>query len=74
MSHTTKSGLPKLVKQCSLPLTGSKVVHKIITELGVFEVETSGLVLTEIMEGASLLDIQMKTEADFSIHPNLKRF
>ena len=63
MQHTAK-GNPKIMKQCSLPLTGVKCVDMIITEKAVFEVTDRGLVLKEIMPGSSLEDIQQYTDAE----------
>jgi len=63
MQHTAK-GTPKIMKQCSLPLTGVKCVDMIITEKAVFEVTEKGLVLKEIMPGSSLEDIQQYTDAE----------
>jgi len=71
MEHTAK-GKPKILKKCSLPLTGAKVVDMIITELGVFEVTDNGLVLKEISPGISIEDIKKVTEADFIVSKNLK--
>jgi len=62
MQHTAK-GSPKIMQQCSLPLTGVKCVDMIITEKAVFEVTERGLVLKEIMPGSSLEDIQEATDA-----------
>lgn len=71
MEHTAK-GKPKILKRCTLPLTGVRVVNLIITELGVFEVTAEGLVLKEITPGVSIDDIKKVTEADFVISENLK--
>ena len=67
MEHTEKSGAPKLVRRCSLPLTGAGVVDLLITELGVFEVGRGrgGVRLTEIADGVTLEEIRAKTEAAF---------
>src|SRR5436189_1596768 len=67
MEHTEKSGAPKLVKACSLPLTGQKVVDLVITELGVFDVARgkSPLTLLERAPGVSLDEVKAKTEAPF---------
>ena len=67
MEHTEKSGAPKLVKRCSLPLTGAGVVDLLITELGVFEVGRGrgGVRLTELASGVTLDEVRAKTEAAF---------
>jgi len=68
MEHTEKSGAPKLVKRCSLPLTGAGVVDLLITDLSVFEVNRgAGLVLTEIAPGVTADEIRSKTEAEFTV-------
>jgi 3-oxoacid CoA-transferase subunit B len=69
MEHTEKSGAPKLVKACTLPLTGQKVVDLVITELGVFDVARgkSPLTLTELAPGVTLDEVQAKTEAAFEV-------
>lgn len=71
MDHTTKDGKPKLLKKCTLPLTGVNCVHQIITELGVFEVINKKLVLVEKAEDITVADIRNKTEAEFSVSNNL---
>jgi 3-oxoacid CoA-transferase subunit B/3-oxoadipate CoA-transferase beta subunit len=65
MEHTEKSGAPKLVKRCSLPLTGAGVVDLLITDLGVFEFGPGGVKLTELATGVSLDEVRAKTEAAF---------
>ncbi|EFO6606653.1 3-oxoacid CoA-transferase subunit B [Campylobacter upsaliensis] len=67
MEHTNKHGETKLKKECALPLTGKAVVHKLITELGVFEFENGEMFLVELMQGVSLEDIKAKTEAEFKV-------
>ena len=69
MEHTAK-GEAKILKECSLPLTGKGVVSKIITDLGVFEVrkgERPGLVLIEHAPDVTVEEIKAKTEADFAV-------
>ena len=68
MEHNEKSGAPKLVRQCTLPLTGAGVVDLLITELGVFEVNRgAGVVLTEIAPGVTVDEVRSKTEAEFTV-------
>ena len=71
MEHNTKNGKAKLVKECSIPLTGSKCVDRIITELAVFDVVQDKLVLVEVAPGVTLTEIRAKTEADYIVSPNL---
>ncbi|CAH0537119.1 3-oxoacid CoA-transferase subunit B [Vibrio marisflavi] len=66
MEHTNK-GKPKLLKQCTLPLTAVNQVNLIVTELGVFEVTPSGLLMKEIAEGISIDEVQDKTEASILV-------
>jgi len=67
MEHTEKSGAPKLVKACSLPLTGQSVVDLVVTDLAVFEVNRgrTPLRLIELADGVSLDEVRAKTEASF---------
>ncbi len=72
MEHATKEGKPKILKKCTLPLTGVKVVHQIITDLAVIDVTTEGLVLLETAPGVTAQDVQKFTEPTLRISPNLK--
>jgi len=68
MEHTSKDGSPKILKECTLPITGLGVVNLIITDLCVFEVkEGGGLVLTELHSGVTEDDIRVKTGAPFDV-------
>ncbi len=67
MEHTEKSGAPKLVKACTLPLTGQSVVDLVVTDLAVFEVDRgrTPLRLIELADGVTLDEVRAKTEASF---------
>jgi 3-oxoacid CoA-transferase subunit B/3-oxoadipate CoA-transferase beta subunit len=67
MEHTEKSGAPKLVKRCSLPLTGAGVVDLLITDLGVFEIGAGGVRLTELAAGVTVDEVRAKTEAELAV-------
>ncbi|MBV9405459.1 MAG: CoA transferase subunit B [Acidobacteriaceae bacterium] len=62
MEHTTKSGAPKILKKCSLPITGLKVVQVIVTELAYIRVTREGLVLEEVAPEVTVEDVQKVTE------------
>jgi 3-oxoacid CoA-transferase subunit B len=62
MEHTTKDGQPKILKKCSLPLTGVRVVNTVVTEMAVIQVTSAGLVLEEIAPGLTADDVQKATE------------
>ena len=63
MSQVDKTGASKLLKECTLPLTGAGVVDRIISELGVYDVVPRGLKLIEMADGVTLADIKAATEA-----------
>ncbi len=69
MEHTTREGNPRIVNTCSLPLTGTAVVNRIITELGVMDITPSGLVVRELAPGVSFEDIQRATEPRLTFEP-----
>jgi len=71
MDHTSKAGDPKLLKTCSLPLTGTGVVDRIITNLGVFDVTDDGLVLVELAPEVTVDDVKASTEAKFALAEGL---
>jgi 3-oxoacid CoA-transferase subunit B len=62
MEHTTRSGAPKIVHRCTLPLTGVRAVNRIITDLGVLDVAPHGLRLVELAPGVTLEELRAKTE------------
>ncbi len=72
MEHSTKDGQPKILKKCTLPLTGVKVVDTIVTEIGYMRVTPKGLVLEEVAPGLTAADVQKATEATLIVSPQLK--
>ncbi len=72
MEHQTKDGASRILKACTLPLTGTQVVHDIVTELGWIRVTPEGLVLTEVAEGIDATEVQARTEARLIISPALQ--
>jgi 3-oxoacid CoA-transferase subunit B len=72
MEHTSKDGEPKIMKKCTLPLTGLGVVNLIVTELAVIEVTPEGFVLREVAPGVTPEDVQKVTEAQLKRAPDLK--
>jgi 3-oxoacid CoA-transferase subunit B len=72
MEHTTREGAPKILKRCTLPLTGLKVVNTIVTEMAYITVTPQGLVLEEVAEALTAEDVQRVTEARLIVSPNLK--
>jgi 3-oxoacid CoA-transferase len=73
MEHCSKDGSPKIIQECSLPLTGARSVSQIITDLAVFNVDRSGgfLTLMEVAKGVTVEEVQAKTACDFKVSDNL---
>lgn len=67
MEHVNKNGESKIKKQCELPLTGKGVVHRLITDLAVFDFTQEGMKLIELAEGVTLEEVKEKTAASFSV-------
>jgi len=69
MEHCSKDGQPKIVKKCSLPLTGARTVSMIVTELAVFKADRAAgeLTLIELADGVTLEEVKAKTGCDFKI-------
>ncbi len=72
MEHTTKDGKPKILKKCTLPLTGLKVVDTIVTEMAYIRVTDKGLVLEEVAPGLTAEDVQKATEPKLIVGEKLK--
>jgi len=74
MEHTSRSGEPKILKSCTLPLTGRHCVHRIITDLCVLDVDPARkeLILMEVAPGVTADEVRSKTEAAFRVSPSLK--
>lgn len=72
MEHLSKHGESKVKKACTLPLTGQGVVHRLITDLAVFDFSANGMVLVEKVAALSVEDIRAKTEATFIVSEYLK--
>ncbi|MDH5160020.1 CoA transferase subunit B [Heyndrickxia oleronia] len=72
MDHVNKKGEPKILKQCSLPLTGKGVVNRIITDQAVIDVTANGLILKEVAKGYSIEEILSSTEPDLLVAKDVK--
>jgi 3-oxoacid CoA-transferase subunit B len=72
MEHTTRDGQPKILKKCTLPLTGVKVVDTIVTEMAYIRVTPHGLALEEVAPALTAEDVQRVTEPKLIVSPNLK--
>lgn len=71
MQHVNKAGESKLLKECTLPITGLGCVKKVVTELGVFDITENGFELCEIAPGVSVEEVKQKTEGRLVIRPNI---
>ncbi|MFJ8245059.1 3-oxoacid CoA-transferase subunit B [Peribacillus asahii] len=72
MNHTDKNGQSKLLKTCTLPLTAKRCVHMVITDLGVFSVRDTGLILTDLYEPYTIEEVRKRTEASFDVAEQLR--
>jgi 3-oxoacid CoA-transferase subunit B len=71
MDHAAKDGAPKILEECNLPVTGRRVVHRIITDLACIDVTAEGLVLREVAPGVSAREIQERTEPTLKVPSDL---
>lgn len=71
MEHTAKNGSPKILNQCTLPLTGQEVVHRIITDRAVIDVLPEGLKLIEVAVGYTLQDVQQSSEPELMVDSSI---
>jgi 3-oxoacid CoA-transferase subunit B len=72
MTHQSKTGDPKLVRRCTLPLTAPAVVDRVVTDVGVFDVTPDGFVLREYAPGWTVEDIQAITDAPLRVAEDLR--
>ncbi len=72
MEHANKAGQPKILKKCSLPLTGLKCVHHIVTDHALMDVTPEGLVLRELAPGVTVEQVQAITEPKLKVAPDLR--
>jgi 3-oxoacid CoA-transferase subunit B len=67
MEHTTRDGRPKILKKCSLPLTGTRVVHSIVTELAMLDITPGGLLVKELAPGITFEEVQKHSEPELKV-------
>jgi 3-oxoacid CoA-transferase subunit B len=72
MDHCTKDGSPKILNQCTLPLTGKRCVNMVVTDLAVIEVTPEGLLLREVAPGVTPEEVQKLTQPRLAVSPDLK--
>lgn len=68
MEHNAKDGGAKLLKECNFPLTGKKVVNRVITDLGIFDIDKDEMILVRQADDVTIEEIKSKTEAEFIVN------
>ncbi|AEV92457.1 3-oxoacid CoA-transferase subunit B [Rickettsia slovaca] len=68
MEHNAKNGGAKLLKECNFPLTGKKVVNRVITDLGIFDIDKDEMILVRQADDVTIEEIKSKTEAEFIVN------
>jgi 3-oxoacid CoA-transferase subunit B len=74
MEHTTKTGEPKILTKCTLPITGLKVVDTVITELAVIRIMSHGLLLEELAPGVSVAQVRQATQAKLTLKEGIREW
>ncbi|MFD8105736.1 CoA transferase subunit B [Streptomyces microflavus] len=69
MEHTARDGTPKLLEECTLPLTGRGVVHRVITDLAVLDITAEGFLLRELADGVTVDEVRGATGAELTVRP-----
>ena len=70
MEHTTRDGRPKILRKCTLPLTGTRVVQSIVTELAMMEITPEGLLVQELAPGVTFEEVRKRSEPELKLVSN----
>jgi 3-oxoacid CoA-transferase subunit B len=72
MQHRDKAGNSKILKKCTLPLTGQRCIHRVVTDMAVLEIDQRGFVLKELAPGVTVDDVKSASEASLTVDPEVK--